>query len=251
MDHYIVYDGDNYFLVAAYDDISAIYTATLKLSKEEYSNIDPSKIPYYFDGTQWLLRPTWEHTSPIKIDETEIVTFTLPTDYTELRINGSPTTETTWAPPSPGTYTVRVEPLPYMPLDIEIIVTESLSKAKERKIEQLEKDCNRYILKHYPYSRQNTFKAKYIQIVEELTFNSDSYTTEQKDALNRARARMRAVMKWIDTVLNYFYARLEAIKAADDVATLKAISWDFSQFDDSDPLVTIEEIRNLLAGTLW
>ena len=251
MKYFVVFDGRVYFKACSYDNLSTIYPACLELNKEEYDSIDPSKIPYYFDGEQWRNRPIWAHENPITVDETQTVTFVLPDDYTELRINNSPTTKAAWTPPGPGTYTVRVEPFPYMPLDIEIIVTENLEKAKERKIEQLEKDCNQYILSHYPLSRQNTFKAKYIQIVEELAFNSDSYTTEQKDALNQARTRMRAVMSWIDTVLSYFYDRLEAIKAADDVATVKDKSWDFSQFDASDPEVTIEEIRGYLSGILW
>jgi len=247
MNYYLL--QDNITLVQTHD---TIYDALL-LSEQEYYDIlnGISFAQYYWDGSQWQIRPTWTHDSPITIDETQSVTFTLPTDYTELRINRTPTTNTTWTPPGSGTYKVLVEPFPYYPLEIEIIVNENLDKVKERKIASLDKSCNEYILKHYQYSRQNTFKAKYVQIVDELTNNSSSYTTDQITNLETAKNRLNEVLQWIETVLDYYYSKLDEIKNATDIDTVNTITWDFSQFDSTDPQVTIEEIRSYLIDILW
>ncbi len=247
MRYYLSYDNKT---IVATTELLIDY---LPLSEEEYANaisgISPP--PYYFDGTNWLTRPTFTHTNPVYLTEGEVFSLELPTDYTELIINKTPTTQTTISFNSPGTYEINIEPFPYMPVTVTFIVSADINREKERKIDQLDKDCNQYILKHYSYGRQNTFKAKYLQIVDELSFNSANYTQTEIDTMNQAKARILAVNSWIDSVLDYYYTTLNSIKNATTVADVQAIAWDFSQFDSTDPLVTIEEIRSLLLGILW
>ena len=239
---------DNITVIATPDQIPEAFEITL----EEYNSIlSGGPMPYYWDGSVWKTRPSFTHPDPVEITEGESYQLQLPTDYTELRINNSPTTETTISFDQPGTYDVKIEPFPYLPVTVTFIVNKDITKEIERTIKRLETDCHNYIISHYPETRQHTFKAKFMQIIDELTNNSSSYTQEQLDALTSAKSRLLAAMNWVDQVLDYFYTKLDEIKSSPDIPTLTNISWDFSQFDASDPGVTIEEIHNLLKGILW
>jgi len=251
MKYYITFNGSTYAKAACIDDISKLYISCIEITEEEFNQISSNKIPYFFDGTSWKTRPTFSCDTQVFLIEDEQYQLQLPTDYQKLLINGKETTETTVSFPEPGEYKIRIEPFPYLPVDVTFVIDRSLQKEQIRRIKELENDCNKYILAHYAYSRQNTFKAKFSQIIDELTNNYNNYTADQITQLQTAKNRLLEVNSWIESVLDYFYQKLDEIKNAPDLPTLDNITWDFSQFDSTDPQATIEEIRNLLQGILW
>ena len=95
------------------------------------------------------------------------------------------------------------------------------------KIEQASAEVRAYIIARY----------------DEDTQSSLAFLYERAIALgktNRA-AHIAPAIDWVfESVLTYFYARKSAMAATTTQAELDAESWDYSTFDASDPLVTIE-----------
>ena len=248
MFRYLLPDLSIYSSTVRYDNENAFI-----LTEEEYINIKNTKIiPYYFDGTQWRVRQVFDCcVKEVVLNVMEEYILELPDQYTKLLIDGIETSTNIILFKKPGTYTVRIEPFPYLPVFITFIVKPTLNMEIDKKTKDLKTDCNKYILLHYSYAEQNTFKTKFSQIIDELTNNYNNYTSEQITQLQTAKSRLLEVQKWIESILNYYYSKLDEIKNAADLATLDTIAWDFSQFDSTDPQVTIEEIRNILQGVLW
>lgn len=90
---------------------------------------------------------------------------------------------------------------------------------------QLNQDNQAYIYSHYDQGTQASFQAIY-------TDPGSSQAT--KDSLT-------PVLQWIrDQVLAYYYQKKNELRLAQDQATLSGILWDFQQFDQTKPAVTLE-----------
>jgi len=222
-----------------------------ELTEEEYNSIiSGNPIPYYWNGSAWESKQKFSDDITVNLNCSEVYNIPLPTDYTKLYINNSETTDTTLKIDNEGTYEYKIEPFPYLPYKIIANVTFTLEQLKEKTINQISQDCNIYVLKNYPQTRQHTFKAQYIKILEELVLNKESYAEEQLDSMNTARSKLSSVFDWINQILDYYYSKLDSIKAATSKEEVTNITWDFEQFNNSNPNVTIEEIKKLLNGIL-
>jgi hypothetical protein len=55
-------------------------------------------------------------------------------------------------------------------------------------------------------------------------------------------AKVGEVMAWIESVLSYHYAKVDAINAATTAEELNLVTWDFETLTASDPDVWIAHI---------
>jgi len=97
---------------------------------------------------------------------------------------------------------------------IEYIQPPSLDKLKQQKLRQLKQELQNFIYSHYDQGTQASFTALY-QIAKEQN-NTNALTQIQR------------VWNWINSVLNYYYSKKDAIKNADTQNELDNIIWDWS-----------------------
>jgi len=53
---------------------------------------------------------------------------------------------------------------------------------------------------------------------------------------------IKSVFNWIELVLSYVYEKEREINQCEDIESVTVITWDFSQFDASDPGVTLASV---------
>jgi hypothetical protein len=96
---------------------------------------------------------------------------------------------------------------------------------KDRTLETLNTEFNAYLQEHYDMGTQQAFQALY-----------SLPTTPQavKDAL-------LPVWTWIQSVTQYYYGKKIAIRDGED---WESVTWDYSQFDATDPEVSLESIMS-------
>lgn len=103
-----------------------------------------------------------------------------------------------------------------------------LPAAQAVRIEELRSSCSGYIFGHYDAGTQASLNALFTE------GQSQGYT-------NRV-ARIRLVVSWVGTCLDYYYSVKDAIGKAADPAS---VSWDFGQFDATIPDVSLRDVRKL------
>jgi hypothetical protein len=95
------------------------------------------------------------------------------------------------------------------------------------KIEQASAEVRAYIIARYDEDTQSSLSFLYERAIA-------------TGKTNRA-AHIAPAIDWVfESVLTYFYARKAAMAATTTQAELDAESWDYSTYDASDPVVTIE-----------
>jgi len=120
--------------------------------------------------------------------------------------------------------------------------TSDLELLKEARVRELEWATQLYVCRRYPWTRQVSFLRLAHDIEKEL---ADPNTTDDRHAVLDARmARLKALEAWLDSVLDYHYQKDAEIRNATTEEEVKAITWDFSQFDATDPQVRIRELRD-------
>ena len=103
----------------------------------------------------------------------------------------------------------------YTTLAVAVAAAECLSKINQA--------VNAYICSHYDLGTQASLQAIYVQP-----------TTPQA-----AKDLLLTVWDWAQSVLVYYYAQKAEITASPDPV---AVTWDFSQFDATDPGVTLQSL---------
>jgi len=94
---------------------------------------------------------------------------------------------------------------------------------RDRVLEQINTEVNAYICSHYDMGTQASFQAVYVM---------DGTPLEVKTAL-------LGVWAWVQSVLGYYYTKKAEIAAAGEPET---VTWDFSQFDATDPQVSLQSL---------
>lgn len=103
-----------------------------------------------------------------------------------------------------------------------------LSAKKDFAIYKLTKECRDFVGIRYSEERQRTFTYMMIE------------------AGTNRKAYIRSIWDWIDTVLDYFYEKEDAITNAADEDALGAITWDFGgTFTGTDPMRTLRGARDI------
>ena len=117
-----------------------------------------------------------------------------------------------------------------------------LERLKEARVRELEWATQLYVCRRYPWTRQVSFLRIAHDIDEEL---ADPNTTDDRRTVLEARkARLKELEVWLDSVLDYHYQKDAEIRNATTEEEVKAITWDFSQFDATDPQARIRELRD-------
>jgi len=107
-------------------------------------------------------------------------------------------------------------------------------------VRELEWATQLYVCRRYPWTRQVSFLRIAHDIEEELA--DPNITEDRRLVLEARKARLKELE--IDNVLDYHYQKDDEIRNAATVEDVKAITWDFSQFDSTDPQVRIRELRD-------
>jgi hypothetical protein len=112
--------------------------------------------------------------------------------------------------------------------------------------EQASKECQERIEykdgeTRYQTVKQNSFTDILIYCKDWLSENYGA-TAEEKDPYEERITKINSFRDWMRSVLNYYYDIQTQIITADE-AGLAAITWDYSQFEATDPGITLEEVR--------
>jgi len=102
---------------------------------------------------------------------------------------------------------------------------------KDARALELQVTARTYIYAHYEPERQQTLAI----LLSEARFAG---------LVNRANYIVQA-LGWVDSIFTYYYTKKAEIEAATKDAEIAAVTWDFAQFDDTDPVVSIKEARSI------
>lgn len=107
-----------------------------------------------------------------------------------------------------------------------------LPSVQAAKARELSDAGNNYIDQHYDSGAKTSLLASWIE-------------GNQKGYVNRA-AMVQSVWSWAQQVLNYYAGKMQEIFTATSLADVAAVTWDFSQFDASDPALVIFDVQSRL-----
>ena len=97
---------------------------------------------------------------------------------------------------------------------------ESLTEMKNKKIAILKKELQNFIYSHYDQGTQASFTALFQQAKEQN--NTEALTQIQK------------VWDWIQSVLDYYYSKKEAIKNATNYTEIENVTWDWQDVEETE-----------------
>ena len=106
-----------------------------------------------------------------------------------------------------------------------------LNNAKSNKKAVISQQAADYIETKYPSFRQQMFQAL--------------YSEAKADGLTDRVAYIAQLLDWVKTVTTLAIVSEEAVQQAESEETVNSISVDFTQFDGTDPNVTIKETLSL------
>jgi len=106
-----------------------------------------------------------------------------------------------------------------------------LEHLKQDKLSQLKQELQNFIYSHYDQGTQASFSALY-QIAKEQN-NTNALSQIQK------------VWDWINSVLDYYYSKKEAIINATTRDDLGDITWDWSTVEEAEH-IELQDVINML-----
>lgn len=110
-------------------------------------------------------------------------------------------------------------------------VEHSLTLVKIKRIKELSTDVSNYIGSKYLLPQQVTLVA----LLSEANANS----------LSNRKNYITPGIAWVRSVLQHFYSLRDQILALNTIADIKSFSWDFSSFDATDPVLTVEQATSI------
>jgi len=144
--------------------------------------------------------------------------------------------DATWAASATANYAQILGP--YQPTDSYPGIgtntdppTISLATYQANFLAQLQLDCQNFILSRYDLPHQTSL-------------SSIGWTGAVAGRTNQA-AYCSQVLSWAGTVLELYYTTQAAMNAAASLAAAQAITYDFTQFIATDPLVTIQQAMGI------
>ncbi|MCF8043005.1 MAG: hypothetical protein K9K65_11485 [Desulfarculaceae bacterium] len=116
---------------------------------------------------------------------------------------------------------------------------EALALAKAEAYDRSSADYERYVADlGYTAAWQRTAQAQRLALQKVAA--DDNATAEQAQAALAVEARFQALEEFLVVDLGLYFARVgQEIFAAGSMEDLTAIKWDFHQFDEADPKVTM------------
>lgn len=110
-----------------------------------------------------------------------------------------------------------------------------LETLRAKKLKQHTQDADAYIEAHYDSGAKHNFQAIYSYLTRKQVKG-----TITPDELTQADG-IELILGWIQAVMSYYYTVKAQLISASDSVTLSTITWDFSQFDASDPMIKLED----------
>lgn len=111
----------------------------------------------------------------------------------------------------------------------ENLIVKTASPVVAAKLSKINRDVNAYITAYYDTGTQNSFNGIY----------------SRRSTPDDVRDTLDLIWDWIESVINYYYGKKNDILTSEEFSD---IVWDFSQFDETKPNVTLASIMNELAG---
>lgn len=102
-----------------------------------------------------------------------------------------------------------------------------LATAIEAQLALFDAQTRDYVYQTYPAEKQATL----------LLLRGDA----RADGLQNRFAYIQRAVDWISILLGYHFPKYHEIESAKDMDSLSQITWDFTQFDATNPLVSIEQ----------
>ena len=106
-----------------------------------------------------------------------------------------------------------------------------LDHLKQDKLTQLKQELQNFIYSHYDQGTQASFSALYQQAKGQN--NTDALTQIQK------------VWDWIQSVLDYYYSKKEAIKNVTNYTELENVTWAWQDVEEAEH-VELQDVINML-----
>ena len=121
----------------------------------------------------------------------------------------------------------------------------SVNDVRSFKIKELERYTPGFIsyrdgTVRYTKEKQSSFHGIYIRCERLLRLPETSQAL--KDACEAKIALIESVYAWIESVLARHYVTLNALKAAETLEELDAVTWDYSDLNATDPDVWLEHV---------
>lgn len=100
-----------------------------------------------------------------------------------------------------------------------------LADVRKHVLTELNRQNNSYILSHYGQGTQQKFQQLW----------------DNPDVSQTVKDQVKLVSDWIDTVLAHYYEKKKYIRdTASTIDEIMQVQWDFSQFDASQPDISLE-----------
>jgi len=112
---------------------------------------------------------------------------------------------------------------------------ESLTEMKNEKIVILKQELQNFIYSHYDQGTQASFIALYQQAKEQNN--------------TEVIAQIQKVWDWIQSVLDYYYFKKEAIANATNYTELDNVTWDWQEVEE-DSHVELKDVISMLLNDL-
>jgi len=106
----------------------------------------------------------------------------------------------------------------------------TLTGAKIKRSYDFKIEVTAYIGKKYDAGQQSTLNALWSEGIE-------------KGWVNR-NALVQGIMTWVNTVLTYFYSKLDEVTAATTIPEVEAITMDLAQFTPTAPTTTVRQVKD-------
>ena len=112
-----------------------------------------------------------------------------------------------------------------------VVNDKPLDQCKLLILAQVNQEVNTYINTYYDTGTQQSFTAAYVK-----------YNTPE------LKAYLDPIWDWIEIIMSYYYTVKQLIVDAETIETLKNISWDFGQFDDTNPTVSLKDLIQMISS---
>ena len=116
-------------------------------------------------------------------------------------------------------------------IDAAVAAYDPLPIAKAALTARLHDMCEEYIYAHYDNARQASLNALLTEALMMSYPNRMMYIGQ--------------ALAWIKACIAYYYTISDQIDAAASVEVVNGITWDFSQFDATDPQITLRDASNM------
>lgn len=215
-----------------------------EIDRQPIVHSDPANYGLTFDGTKTLDQITADALSSVA-DKSGVALFTgrvlnRTTKEYLVGVDASVYSSSTWII-NPNVTALASVPVKYWKITGDAVSEMSSSEkiaadssllpaVRGSKIAGLKLDLTDYVNKHYDSAQQSTINGLWNEA------NSKGWT-------NR-KALCQQMMDWVATVMDHFYSKIDEVIAATSADAVNAVALSLTQFNATDPHVSIRTIKS-------